>query len=63
MNDELAKSLDRLQAGNAELENSLDRSFAGSDSQVKTGVCLKAGCLDRMTQSVGNTRLRAHPAT
>ena len=47
---------------NAELANSLGRSFAASDSHVKTWVCLKAGCLERMTQIVGNTRLRAHPA-
>jgi len=33
---------------NAELENSLGGSFGGSDSQVKTSVCLKEGSLERM---------------
>ena len=62
MNDELANSLDRLAGLNAELANSMGRSSAGSQSQVKTCVCLKAGRLELMAQIVSNTRLPAHPA-
>ena len=63
MNDELANSLEPLWVSmNAEVENSLGRSFRDSDSQMKVWVCLKAGCLERMPQIVGNSRLRAHPA-
>ena len=61
MNDELANSLDRLAWLNAELANSMGRSSAASDSQVKAWVCLKAGRLELMAQIVSNTRLPAHP--
>jgi len=63
VNDELANALDRVSAGmTAEFANSVGRSSAGSECHVKTSLCLKAGCLERITQIVGNTRLRAHPA-
>ena len=62
MNDELANSLDRLAWLNAELANSMGRSSAASDSQVKAWVCLKAGRLELTAQIVRNTRLPAHPA-
>jgi hypothetical protein len=62
MKYELANSLDCLPGMNAELANSTGRSSAGSDSQVKTWVCLKAGRLELTAQIVSNARLRAHPA-
>src|SRR5678815_1131101 len=46
----------------AELANSVGLSSSGSECHAKTSRCLKAGCLERMTGIVGNTRLRAHPA-
>ena len=63
MKDEFANSLSVLYVGmTAELANSVGRSSAGSECQVKTSLCLKAGCVERMTRIVGNTRSRAHPA-
>ncbi len=61
--DELEKSLDRPYVEmTSNTPNSLGLSSTGSDSQVKTWVCLKRGCLVRMPEIVGNTASRAAPA-